>query len=1272
MSENNVHTKVSIKIPQVDGSVGSKKSAAFETLSFQFNKDAKVQTILDVLAVANESKYLTNIELTQNGDVLRDDQLINELVMNKKGDAMEVTANLRPYTTREVLKHTLAVREFTGFTSETEDGLSEFALSTVVKFPFLSLDEIKEKKTEINEEKAKETEAKKHLLNVTDEERDKTVKMIHEVFNSFKNSSVKELFNGEKNLISPCLRSLNISQYNPAPAFYKSKGHLLYLHAVTLEGESVHITAVPSGFYINKSTNIKFDPYPRESEDGAHSNAPIFNSLMSLLSAHSKKFSSHVAQLEAKLAKLESVAYVRPQTCHLHKPWIISSNQAQNADFSRLQNKLIGNAINPERNFNDEFQAIKDFPNATISTRIESERILAKIIHEFSVSATNGAMDIFYKNFIAMNPEASEKEQIFLKNNIFYSFVSDVSGVYESKGGDEAARVAANQDLLTINVLNRVGLKDVRHVLTTIIDFGGKRLLAQTPVPGLLGNMGVETTQSEKAGEEIVKDLDNDVNVKYGFDETCKKVLKDEAFDDILSKEFSKVFHLKKADDNDVWFSSSSKGIIGFDKRKYVLDLADTYPIDINFARENYDSKSDDDNRYPHRHTLLRPELVEKWWTEKVEAEEGLTTNDAYDQRKFTYNPDAYHIEGVEDNTVEELSSYLNDEVIPNLVNDFALGNLSPPYTGSHLKDILHKSGINLRYLGKIVKLANDKLTGQIMKHEQKLNDVVVKNREHDAWEAAYLLKIESLIKERQAKINQYIQEGKDVPKELTEDLKLDESEIKKPTNEEPVLVSRDELLPFIKIAEIEIVSRSIKHILRSYAKSLPVSAVPSLVAYVFNLLFGTKYCDTPRPESIDHLFSVESFQFSTLTRMDLLNAISKEASVRFCHELSVSSIEQCTESPFILIKEIANKFGVQLLNKNYFFTVEEFEDYKLSQDKKVRNKLVAPTYTFSKEDIIIRPLVKSSSFSSITSEDFWTQGTSLLGEEGKQSEAITLMAQSLAILEDVKGIVHTDVAERYLRLATVYSKINLIPEAIAFCRKACTIYERTCGIDSFEMLRALNNLALLELTNESPYNATLIYNKIIEVMSVFNLPKFHHPSASNVYNNLEQISLGIDNVKLTIDVLNQLGAFIAELDGDKNIAYGYNESRLGNLYATVKDYRSAIQHIAKAENIFTTELGSNHTMTQTAKQWSNGLGNLIKEMHQKKQLQQDQMSAGKTVAAQSSNTSGQRRKSHSSKKEAVPNPELAGKSVDELLTFIEGDEKKSKSSKGKKKNSKK
>lgn len=1255
----NKNVKVNIKLPAditaTSHSHNNKKSQpAKDKLTFQFNRETKVQTVLEVLGISNETKYLTNIELTSGGQVISEDVALKTVVSDKV-ENLDLTVQLKPYTNREALKHIVVLRDFIGFTSETEDSLAEYAVSTNAKFPHLPLSSIKDKKLEEPSKKEGEQEQKKNIFKVSDEEKENTKKNINDIFQSLKASSVKDVLTTQANVISPCVRSINLSQYNPVPAFYKSKGHLLYLQVVTLEGENFHITATPSGFYVNKSTNTKFDPSHKTFEDAAHLNDKVFYSLFNLLASHSKKFVSHVETLEAKLGKLESVSYVKPLTTFLHKPWLVSSNSTGSAgDYFHLQSDSIDSNLSSERNFNDEFQAVKDLPIETLAARMDSERLSAKLIHDFSVAATKGAMSIFQKDLLSMNPDAPDAEQIFLKDNIFYSFVTDVSGTYEGRGGDDAARVVANQDILTLSVLNRVGLKDVRYLLTTVVDLAGKRILAQTPVPGLLNTVGAETVKDETTGEEVLKDLESDISINYGFDEETQTLIQDEKFSKLLSNEFTKLFHLKKDDEKSVVFSATSKGIIGLDKRNYILDLANTYPLDINFVKENFDNVEDASYRYPHRQALIRPELIQKWWTNKVQVTEGLDSNTAYEESKFAYNPDAYQIDGVEDETVDEISKYLNTIVIPGVIDDFIDNNASPPYNGEHLVDILHKNGINVRYIGKIAELSKAKLAEQVAKHDERLKEIAVANKEYEDWEADYLIKIQAMITERQNEINKYVQAGKDVPKELLEDLKLDDKDIRHPTEEPAIMINYDELVPLIKVAEVEMIGRATKHVLRALSKDLPHLVVSSLVAYVFNLLFGTTYNESPIAEEVDEFYPLKCYDFPALTRDDLLKSIQKEVALRFRYSLSMDELVALLENKALLMRTISYRFGIQWVNKNYYYTKEQFEEFKASQDKKLRQKLVAPVTTFSKDDLTVIPRVKTTRYSSIASEDYWTQGTMLLAES-KQTEALTFMAQSIAILEDVLGVVHPEVAEKYMAMATIYSKLNLIDESVAFCRKAAIIYERTCGIDSFEMTRALYNLALLELANESPYNNTLVSNRIIETLQAYNLTGLHHPTASSIIRQQEQIALGVEDIKLALLALNTLSDFVIELDGKSCLAYGYIQSQIGNLYATMKDHRAALEHISYAKDVFFHELGTNHKTTATSKQWINGLSSLMQDLSQKKQMQQDQMQAAGITAPS--------KKSHSKKKETV-DPELATKSVDELLNFIEGDEAKGKDTK--------
>ncbi|KAL3233731.1 Clustered mitochondria protein 1 [Nakaseomyces bracarensis] len=1260
MSSSSDIVKVVVSLPSRSKKPSGKNKKAdkdTDEIAFQFRKDSKLQNIIDFLSIAPTTKFYTNYDLkTSSGELLSnvEDSVVRELCND--ADEFKLSIVLKPYTQYQSLRHVLTSRDFFGFAYETQDGLSEFAISTGSKFSKLPLKEIKER---VDKKDAEDKETKKPTaMDVSEEEKKEFGNVVHELFKTFKlekNQLLHNLLTTDTNVITPCLRSINLSPYNPVPAFYKTKGHLIYLQIVTLEGETLHITAVPSGYFINKCSATKFDPSPKESDNGHQ----IYYTLYDLLCSQSKNFGSHIASLEKKFEELESVTYVRPGCTTLHKPWMVPSIPINHPDYLRLQVDSFN--LDPERNYNDEFQSVKDIPTPTPQSKIETERIFAKLSHEFTIAATKGAMDIFYGNGVAMNPELPLEEQIFLKNNIFYSFVSDLNNNYGETGGDDAAMVAANQDLNTLNILSRLNLPNIHHLLTTIVDFGGKRILAQTPVPGLLSPMGVEVSSDDSSKEQTVVELSSDVCVNYGLDENERKIVSNEDFEKLLEDQFTKSFHLKKhnVQDTQLAFSSQSKGILGSDKRHYILDLANTYPLDVMFAKEHFDGVKDETKRYPHRQTLLRPELVESWWSSKLE-EEKIDVEKAFEENKFSYNPDAYHVKGVEDPTVLEISKYLNEKILPNIVQDYMNGNIISPYNGEHLVDTFHQNGVNLRYLGKFIELVKTELAKQEQVHDEKLKQVVVENKEYEDWEKSYLLKIENMIKERQAKINQLVQEGKDVPKELTEDLKLNDSEIKKPTNEKPVVVSYDELIPLIKTAELEIIARSLKHVLRKHSRPIPAVMVTSLVAYVFNLLFGIEYNPTPTPESIDSLYSIEDYDFKDLTQDSLVEEVRAEAFTRFRYELSTNWLDEYKNYPYVLIRAINYRYGIQLLNKNYFFTKESVEQYKEKLDKKIRSKFEPPKMTFSVNDLTIIPKVKSLDYSSPMSESLWNQGATILNES--QNDGLTLLAQSIGIKEEVNSILHPSVAEKYLTLSTIYNKLGLTAEAIAFCRKSCAIYERVCGIDSFELLRALTNLATLEFANESPYNVAIIYTRILQTVSGYNLEVIHHPIFTNIFNYLEQLALGIHDTKLAIETLKTLAEFLVSLDGPESLAFGYIESRLGNLYASEKRYVDALNHIRNTERIFNRELGTNHGSTAQARQWVDGLSNVIRDVSQKKQLQDDQNAASSIKPS-----STKSKTSH--KKKSAQNPELADKSVDELLTFIEGsDSKTSKKGKGKSK----
>jgi protein TIF31 len=57
------------------------------------------------------------------------------------------------------------------------------------------------------------------------------------------------------------LISLSLSGFNPPPTSERLNGDLFYIHAHTLEDQDLHISACPSGFYINQSKISSFNPH---------------------------------------------------------------------------------------------------------------------------------------------------------------------------------------------------------------------------------------------------------------------------------------------------------------------------------------------------------------------------------------------------------------------------------------------------------------------------------------------------------------------------------------------------------------------------------------------------------------------------------------------------------------------------------------------------------------------------------------------------------------------------------------------------------------------------------------------------------------------------------------------------------------------------------------------------------------------------------------------------------------------------------------------------
>ncbi|PHH58764.1 hypothetical protein CDD81_4658 [Ophiocordyceps australis] len=456
----------------------------------------------------------------------------------------------------------------------------------------------------------------------------------------------------------PCpktVKSISLSPWNPPPPHLKQRGHLLYLLITTNEGDQFQVTSHVSGFFVNKSANTKFDPYPRPAPKGHFA-----HSLLDLISLISPSFADSFSQLQEYNSSRDPLAMFQITNALPASPWIVppanSSLCAHVPDATRPQETyLLSGVENTDtlRDWNEEFQSARELPKGTVPDRVFRERLISKLFADYNDAAVKGAIMVARGEVAPLNPTECGDAQIFVYNNIFFSFGADGVGTFTSEGGDEAARVATGKDVAGVRLVNQLDIQNLFTPATAIIDYLGRRIVGQSIVPGIF--------KQREPGEN---------QIDYGAVDGKEVVAIDERFVSAFAQ-LSRALKVKK---HPVWdkdgkrfdleASVETKGLMGTDGRKYVLDLYKITPVDIEWLDETLlgpiraDAKA-----YPHRMTVLRPELVEsfarfklKQWVDKElslrsEAEKNQSTNEQEEGSKaqlnvsdfkFALNPDAF------------------------------------------------------------------------------------------------------------------------------------------------------------------------------------------------------------------------------------------------------------------------------------------------------------------------------------------------------------------------------------------------------------------------------------------------------------------------------------------------------------------------------------------------------------------------------------------------------------------------------------------------------
>lgn len=1084
-------------------------------------------------------------------------------------------------------------------------------------------------------------------------------------------SSISALLAKPRDAAPKTVKSISLSPWNPPPYNLRMRGHLLYIQATTNEGEQYYITSHVSGFYVNKSTNNKFDPSPRTAPKSYSA-----HSLITLLAQISPSFDTAFKRLQEYNGQRDALSSYQLSNSIPAAPWLVSLSSVQHhqPDLTRTQETfLLAGADNAEtlRDWNEEFQSTRELGKDSVQERVFREQLTSKLFAEYNDAAVRGAVLVARGEVQPLNPTEAKDAQIFVYNNIFYSFGADGVGTFASDGGDEAARVATGKDVQGVRNVNQLDINGLFTPGTVVVDYLGKRIVGQSIVPGIF--------KQRDPGEH---------QIDYGGVEGKDVIATHESFIQPFS-ELSKAMRVKK---HPVWdkegikheleASVETKGLLGTDGRKYVLDLYRVTPLDVAWLEQHRGTDESDPKRYPHRMAVLRPELVdsyrimklreyiskelEKKRTEKEQRNgnsEKLTNGDQKDVSddadahtngeavkkegdapakpqeavdlsgfSFALNPDCFS--GQQPQTEDEkaewekdeaevraVCKYLTTETIPRLVRDMQEGEVGFPMDGQNLVRDMHKRGVNVRYLGEVARLCTEK---------------------------------------------------------------------------------QDKRLQALKqLSHQEMVSRAFKHICNKYLRQLPPCFAQSCISHLLNCLLGAELNSEPQAEvdeELKEMFPGTDFGFEQVTPRSLEIEIQQQVYLRFRYQLDGELIEAGKQIQ--LLREICLKLGLQLEAKEYQFTkqsppqalqekqssdslaVPQSNGVHPSESGKKRKKkhgdhspnraaasspTSSPT-TFHPENILnVVPVIKEASPRSILAEEALDAGRMSIQQDQKELGQ-ELLLESLSLHEQIYGILHPEVARVYYALSTLYYGLEEKNAAVELAKKAVIVSERTLGIDNAETILAYLNLSLMEHATGNTRNALAYTHHALDLWKIVYGPR--HPDSITTINNAAVMLQTLKQFHESRIWFEASLKICEEIAGKQSINTATLLFQYAQALALDQDPRQAVAKMKESYNIFKNELGPENQNTKEAETWYETLTHSAVNQAKQAQAQATALLQGRrlllrngrvaraAVGARSSPQVVQQAADAAAQGQASHIVGLEKRSIDEIVKYINGDTK--------------
>ena len=249
------------------------------------------------------------------------------------------------------------------------------------------------------------------------------------------------------------------------------------------------------------------------------------------------------------------------------------------------------------RDWNEEYQVVRQFPAVDVLQRAHKERAAQKVYTDFLQAAIAGAQAIIEGKLASLNPNEPAKQHVFVYNGIFFSYAIDLPTSYRDLTSSDQfpSYTQANHDLNGLRQLQaQTDVQDLFNLATCLVQYKGHRMICQSIIPGILNNNDLS-----KLAEYGTVDDKKNIVASEPFHELMKQLA------EALSIKVNKVLDPVSGKSIEIAGSIEVKGIKGSDSRYYLVDLQGLVPRDANF-------KGDDNHS-----CLLRHELVANYQKHK-------------------------------------------------------------------------------------------------------------------------------------------------------------------------------------------------------------------------------------------------------------------------------------------------------------------------------------------------------------------------------------------------------------------------------------------------------------------------------------------------------------------------------------------------------------------------------------------------------------------------------------------------------------------------------